>query len=128
MAGPTVRFMGELPRLALVDLFQRCHAYVLPGIEDFGIAPVEAMACGKPVVAYAVGGALETVIDGKTGVLFAKPESGALADAIDRLDGLQWDRHAIRAHAARFDRSVFVAAWRALFERLAVDPGLYTHS
>jgi len=64
LAGPTVRLTGWLPRPELVDLFARCHAYVVPGEEDFGIAPVEAMAAGKPVVAFARGGAGETVVDG----------------------------------------------------------------
>jgi glycosyltransferase involved in cell wall biosynthesis len=125
LAGPTVRFTGELPRSALVDLFERCHAYVLPGIEDFGIAPVEAMACGKPVVAFAAGGALETVIEGRSGVYFDRPEVAALAEAIQRLDTLAFDPAVVRGDAERFDRSKFFARWRALFARLGVDPALY---
>ncbi|HEX2221395.1 MAG TPA: glycosyltransferase, partial [Candidatus Limnocylindria bacterium] len=61
LAGPTVRFLGSVPRPDLVELFRRCHAYVVPGEEDFGIAPVEAMAAGKPVIALGAGGALDTV-------------------------------------------------------------------
>jgi glycosyltransferase involved in cell wall biosynthesis len=125
MAGPGVRFTGHLPRPALVDLFERCHAYLLPGVEDFGIAPVEAMAAGKPVVALARGGALETVVDGVTGVLYDRPGARPLADAITRLDELVVDRHALRTHAERFDRHRFLEAWRALFERLGVDRALY---
>jgi glycosyltransferase involved in cell wall biosynthesis len=124
-AGPTIRFMGELPRSQLVELFEHCHAYVLPGVEDFGLAPLEAMACGKPVVAYAAGGALETVVDGETGVFFRQPEARSLADAIGQLDSLALDQAPMRARAEQFDRQQFVTRWRALFRRLGVDPGLY---
>jgi len=125
LAGRSVRFMGHVPRAHLVDLFQRCHAYVLPGEEDFGIAPVEAMASGKPVIALARGGATETVVDGVTGVLYDTDSAGALAEAIQRADAITWDRQALRRHAQRFDRHVWVAAWRQLFETLGVDPELY---
>jgi glycosyltransferase involved in cell wall biosynthesis len=125
LAGPTVRFTGHLPRPALVELFEGCHAYLLPGIEDFGIAAIEAMAAGKPVVAYAGGGAVETVIDGQTGVLYGEPTAAALAAAIERLDTIEFDRATLRHHAERFDRRHFAASWRALFARLGVEPGLY---
>ena len=83
-AGPSVRFMGRVDRTTLLDLFARCHAYLVPGEEDFGIAPVEAMAAGKPVVALRAGGARETVIDGVTGVLFDRPVVDDLIEALDR--------------------------------------------
>lgn len=113
-AGPSVRFMGHLPRKELVDLFGRCHAYLVPGVEDFGIAPVEAMAAGKPVIAFAEGGALETVVEDRTGVFFRQPTPTALAEAIERLEGLSFDREVIRAQAERFDSSIFRAHWRQL--------------
>ena len=106
--------MGHLPRAELVDLFMRCHAYLVPGEEDFGIAPVEAMAAGKPVVAFGRGGAAETVIDGVTGVLFSKQSTLGIAEAIERLDSITFDRAAIREHARQFDRQAFFASWRAL--------------
>lgn len=118
MAGSTVQFLGHIERGALLDLFARCHAYVVPGVEDFGIAPVEAMAAGKPVVALRAGGAVETVIEGRTGVFFDTPSADALQAALARLDGLALDRHAIRAQAERFDTTVFQARWRALLESL----------
>jgi len=127
MAGPTVRFVGRLARPALVELIRGCHAYLVPGEEDFGIAPVEAMAAGKPVVAIAAGGAAETVIDGRTGVLFNEPTAGALADAIKNVDSLALDRREIRARAEVFGTGVFIEAWRSLFSRLGVDPSLYRH-
>jgi len=104
---------------------ERCHAYLVPGEEDFGIAPVEAMAAGKPVVAFRAGGALETVVDGVTGVFFDRPDTGTLADAIERLDSMTFDPWVIRANAERFDVSVFRRRWRDLFVRLGVDPALY---
>jgi glycosyltransferase involved in cell wall biosynthesis len=125
LAGPSVRFLGHLERDALLDLFARCHAYLVPGMEDFGIAPVEAMAAGKPVVAFRAGGALETVVEGATGVFFDRPDAPALADAIESLEGMAWDPAAIRAHALRFDTAIFHERWRALLARNGVDPRLW---
>lgn len=128
MAGPTVRFLGRVDRDRLLDLFAGCHAYLVPGEEDFGIAPVEAMAAGRPVVAFRGGGARETVVDGLTGSFFDERTPDSLADAIKRVDGLTFDPALIRAHAERFDTTVFLSAWRALFERLGVDPSLYSRA
>ena len=125
-AGPTVRFLGHVDRPTLLELFARCHAYVLPGVEDFGIAPVEAMAAGKPVVAFRAGGALETVAEGRTGVFFDRAAPDALAEAIERLDATRFDPAGIRAHAEVFDTAVFRARWRDLFARSGVDPRLYS--
>jgi glycosyltransferase involved in cell wall biosynthesis len=126
IAGPSVRFVGRVDRPTLIDLFRRCHAYVLPGIEDFGIAPVEAMAAGKPVIGIAAGGVAETVIDGVTGVLFEHQTVESLVAAIERLDGLRIDPMACRARADEFSVAVFRARWRELFARLGVDPSLYS--
>jgi len=125
-AGPTVQFRGQLPRAELIDLFERCHAYVLPGEEDFGIAPVEALASGKPVVAYGQGGATETIRDGIDGVLFREQSAAGLMVAIDRLDTLAFDPQVLRLRAEEFDSSRFVAAWRALLARHGVDHSLYS--
>jgi glycosyltransferase involved in cell wall biosynthesis len=123
MAGPTVRFAGTVDRPTLVDLLGRCHAYVVPGEEDFGIAPVEAMAAGKPVVAFRAGGALETVVDGRTGVFFDQPSPASLGEAFERLDGIRFDRGVIRANAERFDVVRFRSAWAELLARTSAAPG-----
>ncbi|MGH2593495.1 MAG: glycosyltransferase [Anaerolineae bacterium] len=106
-AGPNITFLGRVPDVDLPNLMARCKAFVLPGYEDFGIAPVEAQAAGRPVIAFGAGGALDTVIDGTTGMLFAGQTAGALIDAVRRLDAIDLDPHAIRANAARFDKDAF---------------------
>jgi glycosyltransferase involved in cell wall biosynthesis len=125
MAGPSVRFLGRVDRPMLVDLMRRSHAYLVPGEEDFGIAPVEAMAAGKPVVALARGGATETVLDGRTGILFDSPTVDGMASAMAALDDTTFDRAAIRAQAERFAAGVFRSKLKAIFERAGVDPRLY---
>jgi glycosyltransferase involved in cell wall biosynthesis len=114
IAGSTVRFAGMVDRPTLLDLFEHCHAYVVPGEEDFGIAPVEAMAAGKPVIAFRAGGALDTVVEGRTGVFFDSPDADALAQAIGEAEEIPFDPAGIRAQAESFDTSVFQARWRAL--------------
>ncbi|HSQ30263.1 MAG TPA: glycosyltransferase [Gemmatimonadaceae bacterium] len=106
-AGPTVHLAGPLPDAVVGDLYARCRAFVFPGLEDFGIAPVEAQAAGRPVIAYGRGGAVETVLDGTTGVFFAAQTTDALVDAIERLDRLSVDPAACRRNAERFDVAVF---------------------
>ncbi|HEY4688306.1 MAG TPA: glycosyltransferase [Anaerolineae bacterium] len=108
-AGPHVKFLGRVPDSDLPDLVAHCKAFVFPGYEDFGIAPVEAQAAGRPVIAYGAGGALDTVIDGQTGVLFREQTVEALMDAVRRSDAIQFEPDSIRANAARFDTSVFKA-------------------
>jgi glycosyltransferase involved in cell wall biosynthesis len=116
LAGPSVKFLGHIDRPALLDLFSRCHAYMTPGIEDFGIAPVEAMAAGKPVVAFGSGGATETVEDGVTGILVDRQEADAFADALQRVDDLRADPSALRERARRFDVSRFRREWTAFLD------------
>ena len=107
MAGPTVEVLGRVPDGQVETLFANCSAFLFPGEEDFGIAPVEAMAAGRPAIAFAAGGALETVVDGETGLFFSEPTADSLAEAIRRLDGRTWDAEALQAHARRFDTSMF---------------------
>lgn len=110
MAGPTVLIAGWRPDDDVRDHFRRCRAVIFPGEEDFGIVPVEAIACGKPVVAYARGGALETVLEGpalRTGVLFQEQTVESLSAAVRKLDGESFDAVAMHAFALGFDREIF---------------------
>jgi glycosyltransferase involved in cell wall biosynthesis len=106
-ATPNVHFLGRVSDAEVVELIQGCRAFLFPGEEDFGIAPVEAQAAGRPVVAFGAGGALDTVVDGLTGVHFAEQSAEALAAAIRRLESLALTPAAIAAHAAQFDTAVF---------------------
>jgi glycosyltransferase involved in cell wall biosynthesis len=120
IAGPRTRFVGHIDRARLTDLLRRCRALIAPGTEDFGIVPVEAMAAGRPVVAFAAGGALETVIDGHTGILFDAATPLGLATAIERFESTAFDPLVAREQALRFDVSVFRARWRDLLDELGL--------
>ncbi|MCS7059937.1 MAG: glycosyltransferase, partial [Anaerolineae bacterium] len=107
LAGPSVRFLGRVDEATLHQLLAGCRAFLFPGLEDFGIAPIQAMACGKPVIAYAGGGALDTVIDGVTGLLFDEPNAEALAAALSKLETVSFSPTIIRAHAEQFSTERF---------------------
>jgi glycosyltransferase involved in cell wall biosynthesis len=113
LANKNIEFIGWQNQAELVRHYKRCRALVFPGEEDFGIVPLEAQACGKPVIAYAAGGALETVKgsdseDGIcTGVFFSQPTPESLIDAVQRLNLLKFEAQKIRAHALQFDREIF---------------------
>jgi glycosyltransferase involved in cell wall biosynthesis len=110
MAGPAVELTGWLPDEEVRDLYGRCSAVLFPGEEDFGIVPLEAMATGKPVVAFARGGALETVLETPslaTGVLFAEQSARSLAGAIARVRRRVFDPAGLRSFALTFDRALF---------------------
>ncbi|MDR7400610.1 MAG: glycosyltransferase [Armatimonadota bacterium] len=121
MAGPGVRFVGEVADEVLREYYRHCRALVFPGVEDFGLVPVEAQACGRPVIALRQGGALESVVDGVTGLLFSEPDPEALASAVRAADGMEFDPRAIRAHAERFSRPRFRAAIVDLVETILRD-------
>ncbi len=116
-AGPSVRFLGSLDEDALPRLYARARFFVLPGEEDFGIAPVEAMAAGRPVLALGRGGALETVVEGETGVFFPEPTVESLLEGISRIESLQADPVRIREQALRFDVARFGPEVRQAIER-----------
>ncbi|MBI3361116.1 MAG: glycosyltransferase [Chloroflexi bacterium] len=107
MAGPNIKFLGRVSDADAADLMARCRAFIFPGLEDFGIAPVQAMAAGRPVIAFAGGGALDTVVEGKTGLLFREQAPECLAAAVRALDDAQFNPAAIRKHAETFDKSAF---------------------
>jgi len=120
LASRNIEFLGWQPDTELVGLYARCRALIFPGIEDFGIVPLEAMASGKPVVAFGQGGALETVVDDPqraTGVFFREQTPEALREALVKLRGLKLNPHIIRAHAEQFDRKIFKENYRRYVER-----------
>jgi glycosyltransferase involved in cell wall biosynthesis len=121
-AGSSVTFLGPRSGETLRDEFRRARAVLLPGEEDFGIVPVEAQACGTPVVALARGGALETVADGVTGVLFDEPTAAAMAHALQRVNALDVDGARLHLHAERFSRERHVNAIRSLVDETMAAP------
>lgn len=116
-SGPDVEILGNVSRDRIIERLARAQSLILPGVEDFGITPLEAMALGTPVVALGEGGVLDSVKDGVTGIFFGKPEVEALRRALDEVESRAWDREAIRAHAALFSRASFHAKFSSALER-----------
>jgi glycosyltransferase involved in cell wall biosynthesis len=121
-AGGRVQFLGRLTDAAIREEYRTATAVLLPGEEDFGIVPVEAQACGTPVVALGRGGALETVVDGETGVLFAEPTVDDLAAALERVSTVAFDRRRLRLHAEQFSRARHVTAMRQAIDEVVSAP------
>ncbi len=107
LAGPTVSFGGWRSDETLRDHYRRARALIFPGEEDFGIVPVEAQACGCPVIAYRKGGALETVEEGSTGIFFNELNADSLIDALRRFDSARLSPRSARANSERFSKSRF---------------------
>ena len=107
MATPNVKFLGRVSDNESRDLLARCRAFLFPGEEDFGITPLEANACGRPVIAFAGGGALDSVIEGVTGAFFRAPTAAVLAEVVRKFDDGKYDSATIRQHAERFSVAVF---------------------
>ncbi|MNS27181.1 GDP-mannose-dependent alpha-(1-6)-phosphatidylinositol monomannoside mannosyltransferase [compost metagenome] len=120
IAKPNVEFLGNLSDAEVRAEYSRCKAFLFPGFEDFGLTPLEAMASGKPVIAYGRGGALETVVDGVTGVFFAEQTVDSLVGGMTRFESLTFSPEAIRRHAGSYDEAIFADR----IARLATD--LYT--
>jgi glycosyltransferase involved in cell wall biosynthesis len=129
LAGPTVEFLGWRSDAEVARLYRACRAVLFPGCEDFGIVPLEAMAAGRPVIALAAGGALETIVPPggeapPTGLFFEEPSAPALTEAIRRFeaDEARFDPKALRARAELFDRERFRTAMRAYLEARLAEP------
>ena len=116
MARPNITFLGHLPTREVHQHLQRCRAFVFPGLEDFGIAPVEALAAGRPVIAYAGGGALDTVEEGITGAFFYPHTVEALVSTVRRFDDSIYDPPQLAERARQFAVPVFKERLMAFIE------------
>jgi len=117
LAGANVTFAGSPSDEELRELYRSAELVLMPGEEDFGIVPLEAQSCGRPVVAYARGGALETVVDGVSGVFFREQTEASLLSAVHACAAATWNPAAIRAHAERFGVQSFIDGMAAAMER-----------
>lgn len=122
LAGPTVTVMGPQPFDVLRHHYARCRALIFPGEEDFGIVPVEAMASGRPVIAYGRGGATETVVPNVTGVFFDVQTVDAVIDALHGFDASAFDSEKIVAHAQNFSIGRFMTEMSGQIEHLVDAP------
>jgi len=107
LAGTNIKFLGKLSDDEIVKYYSQCRAFILPGEEDFGLTPVEAQACGRPVIAFRAGGSLESVKEGATGLFFDRPDKNSLIEAVRKFETMSFDASKIRAHALMFDKEVF---------------------
>jgi len=123
IAGPSVTFLGRQTTEEIAKLYKNCRALLFAGTEDFGIIFLEAMASGRPVIAYAAGGALDAVVEGKTGLFFKEQTSEALSQAILSFEEKSetFDPRAIRAHAEAFGTETFKSNFKAVIDRLCAQ-------
>lgn len=129
LAPANITFLGYQPDTVVSDHLARCKALIFPGEEDFGLTPVEAMAAGRPVIAYAAGGALETIKEGETGIFFHEQTPEALAAAVERFEKVGFESRRIRARAEDFGAAAFEKAIRSYVEtKRAEYMDTYFHS
>ena len=122
-AASNIQFTGYVPDEDLRLLYRDCRALVVPGREDFGMASLEAQACGRPVVAFGTGGSLESVIDGRTGILFQEQTCASLEGAIRRLEATAFDPARLKENAERFSVARFQRSLMEAVERTVTASG-----
>jgi glycosyltransferase involved in cell wall biosynthesis len=118
LAGATVEFTGRVSDERLRQLYMNCRALLFPNDDDFGLVPVEVQACGRPVIAYRSGGALETVLENQTGVFFDQQSVEALREAVLGFEKMEFSPALIRKNVMRFDQAVFAGKMRGYVENL----------
>jgi glycosyltransferase involved in cell wall biosynthesis len=123
LAGPSVRFLGRASDKDVEYYASRCRALLFPGEEDFGMAPLEVAAAGRPTIAYRAGGAVETVIENVTGTFFNSQTAEDLGDAIARFELKEWSPNRLRQHAEGFSIEVFQRRFRAFLHRVGMPVG-----
>lgn len=119
IAGSTITFLGRQPDEVVRKYMRECKALLFPGLEDFGIVPVEAEACGRPVICYGKGGVLDTVINGVTGVYFEEQTVDSLKEAILKFESMHFDKETIRKHALKFDEAEFQKKIKEFVEKVS---------
>jgi glycosyltransferase involved in cell wall biosynthesis len=117
-AGPTIQFLGRVPDEEVEFHVSRCRALIFPGEEDFGMAPLEVAAAGRPTIAFRAGGAIETVVEDVTGVFFDEQTTEALVDAIERFEQREWPSSVLRRHAEGFSSEVFRERFTRFLRRI----------
>lgn len=122
IAGSTVDFLGRKDDAAATEYLKNCRALIFPGEEDFGITPVEAMACGKPVLAYGAGGVTESVVAGVTGEFFSEPAVAAMEQGLARLMQGEYAPAACRRQALKFSREIFLEKMKKTTRETALIP------
>jgi glycosyltransferase involved in cell wall biosynthesis len=118
LAGPTITLLGWLPDREVQYYAARCRALIFPGEEDFGMAPLEIAAAGRPTIAYRAGGAIETIEEDVTGVFFDRQAPEDLAAAIERFEKMNWPEQLLRSHASGFSVEVFQGRMRAFLKKI----------
>jgi len=118
MAGPSVKFLGRVSDSDVEHYVSRCRALLFPGEEDFGMAPLEVAAAGRPTIAYRAGGAVETIVNGVTGTFFDEQTPESLADAIERFEKIEWSSEGLRLHAEQFSTPIFQQRLRQFLNRV----------
>lgn len=126
IAGPTVEFVGRVSDEEMQRWYSRAKAFLFPGIEDYGITPVEAQSAGVPVLAYGKGGALETVLDGETGLFFGEQSVEGMMECIERFEreGVLRSRHQIREHSLGFSTEAFKEKMGSFIEEKLIERGI----
>jgi glycosyltransferase involved in cell wall biosynthesis len=121
LAPPEAVFLGQVSDEELREQYRGCRAVLMPGVEDAGIVPLEALACGRPAIVFGEGGGAETIEHGRTGLVFREPSADALRAAVSTLEKARFDRLALRARAEAHSRDVFEGRVRAFVEEALAD-------